>query len=150
VLEQLAEIGSIDRAEAWVNERLAAKRVIMGFGHRVYKDGDERAVLLGKVCREFAADGGRPAGADAVALENLAARVADIMLERKGLKPNLDWPAARVYHALGLPVSVFTPIFVVARTSGWAAHIIEQIGDNRLIRPMSVYVGPPPRECPAR
>jgi citrate synthase len=150
VLEQLAEIGSIDRAEAWVNERLAAKRVIMGFGHRVYKDGDERAVLLGKVCREFAADGGRPAGADAVALENLAARVADIMLERKGLKPNLDWPAARVYHALGLPVSVFTPIFVVARTSGWAAHIIEQIGDNRLIRPMSVYVGPPPRECPTR
>ena len=150
VLDQLAEIGSIDRAEAWVSERLAAKRVIMGFGHRVYKDGDERAVLLGKLCREFAAEGGRDAGADAAALEHLAARVAEIMLERKGLKPNLDWPAARVYHALGLPVSVFTPIFAVARTSGWAAHIIEQIGDNRLIRPMSVYVGPAARECTAR
>jgi len=140
VLDQLCEIGSIDRAEAWVNERLAAKRVIMGFGHRVYKDGDERAVLLGRLARETAR------GTPAEDLETLADRVAAIMLERKGLKPNLDWPAARVYHALGLPVRVFTPIFVVARTSGWTAHIIEQIGDNRLIRPMSAYVGPPPRE----
>jgi citrate synthase len=79
-------------------------------------------------------------------LEELADRVERIMLEAKGLKPNLDWPAARVYHALGLPVKVFTPIFVVARMSGWTAHVIEQIGDNRLIRPMSVYCGPPPRD----
>ncbi|MFN9369135.1 MAG: citrate/2-methylcitrate synthase, partial [Planctomycetia bacterium] len=78
-------------------------------------------------------------------LEELAAMVERLMLERKGLKPNLDWPAARVYHALDLPVKVFTPIFVVARMSSWTAHVVEQIGDNRLIRPLSQYVGPPPR-----
>jgi citrate synthase len=75
------------------------------------------------------------------------------MLDRKGLKPNLDWPAARVYHALTLPVKVFTPIFVVARVSGWTAHVIEQMGDNRLIRPLSMYAGHPPRDyvpLPAR
>ena len=70
------------------------------------------------------------------------------MLEQKGLKPNLDWPAARVYHALGLPISVFTPIFVVARMSGWTAHIVEQMGDNRLIRPLSDYCGATPRAYP--
>lgn len=140
VLEVLGEIGSADRAEAWVREQFAAKKVVMGFGHRVYKDGDVRAKLLGRMCREMVR--GTP-GED---LEELADRVERIMLEAKGLKPNLDWPAARVYHALGLPVKVFTPIFVVARMSGWTAHVIEQIGDNRLIRPMSVYCGPAPRE----
>jgi citrate synthase len=139
VLQLLSEIGSIDRAEAWVNEQFAAKRVVMGFGHRVYKDGDVRAVLLGRMCREMVK------GTAAEQLEKLADLVERIMLERKALKPNLDWPAARVYHALGLPVQVFTPIFVVARMSGWTAHVIEQIGDNRLIRPMSLYCGSPPR-----
>jgi citrate synthase len=85
-------------------------------------------------------------GTDGERLEDLAARVERMMLDRKRLKPNLDWPAARVYHALGLPVRVFTPIFVVARMSGWTAHCIEQIGDNRLIRPLSAYVGPAPRD----
>ena len=141
VLEVLGAIGSADRAEAWVEEQFAAKRVVMGFGHRVYKDGDVRAKLLGAMCREMARD-----DASAEALEALADRVERIMLERKGLKPNLDWPAARVYHALGLPVKVFTPIFVVARTSGWTAHVIEQIDDNRIIRPLSLYSGPAPRD----
>jgi citrate synthase len=139
VLQLLTEIGSADRAEAWVNEQLAAKRVVMGFGHRVYKDGDVRAVLLGRLCRDMVR------GTPAEQLERLADTVERIMLERKSLKPNLDWPAARIYHALGLPIQVFTPIFVVARMSGWTAHIIEQIGDNRLIRPMSLYCGSPPR-----
>ena len=141
VLEVLAAIGSADRAEAWLEEQFAAKRVVMGFGHRVYKDGDVRAKLLGAMCR--AMNSGKPA---AEAIEQLADRVETLMLDRKKLKPNLDWPAARVYHALGLPVSVFTPIFVVARMSGWTAHIIEQIGDNRLIRPLSLYSGPAPRD----
>jgi len=140
VLDTLGEIGSVERADGWVHEQLAAKRVVMGFGHRVYKDGDVRAKLLGGICREMTR------GTDAQPLEDLADRVERIMLERKGLKPNLDWPAARVYHALGLAISVFTPIFVVSRMSGWTAHIIEQIGDNRLIRPLSVYNGEPPRE----
>jgi citrate synthase len=140
VLEVLGEIGSAERADAWVHEQFAAKRVVMGFGHRVYKDGDVRAKLLGRMCRELAR------GTEAEKLEDLADRVERIMLEKKALKPNLDWPAARVYHALGLPVKVFTPIFVVARMSGWTAHVIEQIGDNRIIRPLSIYSGAAPRE----
>jgi len=140
VLEVLGQIGTAERARPWVEEQFAAKRVIMGFGHRVYKDGDVRAKLLGELCRALVA------GTEGEAIEQLAAEVEGIMLERKKLKPNLDWPAARVYHALGLPVKVFTPIFVVARMSGWTAHVIEQIGDNRLIRPLSRYVGPAPRD----
>jgi citrate synthase len=140
VLEALSAIGSAERAESWLMEQFAAKRVVMGFGHRVYKQGDVRAKLLGTMCRDLAS------GTEAAALERLADRVESLMLEHKGLKPNLDWPAARVYHALGLPVPVFTPIFVVARMSGWLAHILEQIGDNRLIRPLSLYCGPAPRD----
>ena len=139
VLEQLSAIGSPERAEPWVNEQFAAKRVVMGFGHRVYKDGDVRATLLGDICRRMVA------GTPAAGLEDLAGRVEQLMLKAKGLKPNLDWPAARIYHALGLPIRVFTPIFVVARMSGWTAHVIEQVGDNRLIRPLSLYCGQPPR-----
>ena len=140
VLEVLTHIGSADRADSWVHEQFAAKRVVMGFGHRVYKDGDVRAKLLGRMCRDMVR------GTAGEAIELLAERVERLMLDAKSLKPNLDWPAARVYHALGLPVQVFTPIFVVARMSGWTAHIIEQIGDNRLIRPLSLYSGPPPRD----
>jgi citrate synthase len=140
VLEVLGAIGSPERVSPWLEEQFAAKRVVMGFGHRVYKDGDVRAKLLGRLCREMVR------GTDGERLEELAARVETMMLDRKRLKPNLDWPAARVYHALGLPVKVFTPIFVVARMSGWTAHCIEQIGDNRLIRPLSAYVGPSPRD----
>jgi citrate synthase len=139
VLEVLGAIGTADRAEAWVHEQFAAKRVVMGFGHRVYKDGDVRAKLLGAMCRDMVR------GTDGDALEDLSDRVERIMLAKKALKPNLDWPAARVYHALGLPVRVFTPIFVVARMSGWTAHVIEQVGDNRIIRPLSLYTGPAPR-----
>ncbi len=139
VLEVLGAIGGPERAAAWLEEQFAARRVVMGFGHRVYKDGDVRAKLLADLCRTLVH------GTPAEGLEGLAARVEQIMLERKGLRPNLDWPAARVYHALDLPVKVFTPIFVVARMSGWTAHIIEQIGDNRLIRPLSLYSGPAPR-----
>jgi citrate synthase len=140
VLDVLMEIGSAERARPWVEEQFAAKRVVMGFGHRVYKDGDVRAKLLGQLCRDLVkGTAGEP-------IEALAAEVEAIMLDRKKLKPNLDWPAARVYHALALPVKVFTPIFVVARVSGWTAHVIEQIGDNRLIRPLSIYTGHAPRD----
>ena len=144
VLEALAEIGSLDRVTPWLEERFAARKVVMGFGHRVYKDGDVRARILGALCRRLVGNGaGLP-------LEQLADAVERMMLERKHLLPNLDWPAARVYHALGLPVRVFTPIFVVARMSGWTAHVIEQVGDNRIIRPLSIYSGVAPRDWPPR
>jgi len=144
VLEALAEIGSPDRVVPWLEERFAARKVVMGFGHRVYKDGDVRARILGGMCRRLVGDG------EGLALEGLADAVEKLMLQRKQLRPNLDWPAARVYHALGLPVRVFTPIFVVARMSGWTAHVIEQIGDNRIIRPLSIYSGVAPREWTPR
>lgn len=144
VLEALAEIGSLDRVIPWLEERFAARKVVMGFGHRVYKDGDVRARILGALCRRLVGNGaGLP-------LEQLADAVERMMLERKQLRPNLDWPAARVYHALGLPVRVFTPIFVVARMSGWTAHVIEQVGDNRIIRPLSIYNGVAPRDWQPR
>ncbi|NBS32348.1 MAG: citrate synthase [Planctomycetia bacterium] len=143
VLQQLGEIGSLDRVEPWLAEQLAARRVVMGFGHRVYKQGDVRAVLLADVCRGLIRTDGMAESHQQ--LEQLADRLEGLMLEQKGLKPNLDWPAARVYHALGLPISVFTPIFVVARMSGWTAHVVEQMGDNRLIRPLSEYRGAAPR-----
>ena len=146
VLEHLGDIGVPERVEPWLAERFATRRVVMGFGHRVYKQGDVRARLLADVCRQLIRSEGIPESN--LHLEQLADTVEAQMLEQKGLKPNLDWPAARVYHALGLPIRVFTPIFVVARLSGWTAHIIEQMGDNRLIRPLSEYCGPEPRPYP--
>ncbi len=144
VLHLLGEIGASERADAWLAEQLAARRVVMGFGHRVYKQGDVRAVLLSRICSDLIRQPGM--APEHRELERLADRLEVLMLERKGLRPNLDWPAARVYHALDLPVKIFTPIFVVARMSGWTAHIIEQLSDNRLIRPMSHYVGFPSRD----
>lgn len=146
VLQQLSDIGSLDRVEPWLAEQLAARRVVMGFGHRVYKQGDVRAALLADICRRLIRENG--VAQSHQQLEQLADRLEDLMLQQKGLKPNLDWPAARVYHALGLPISVFTPIFVVARMSGWTAHIVEQMADNRLIRPLSDYCGAAPRAYP--
>jgi len=99
--------------------------------------------LLKDVCRELIRTDG--VAESHRQLEQLAERLEALMAAQKGLRPNLDWPAARVYHALGLPVSVFTPIFVVARMSGWTAHIVEQMGDNRLIRPLAEYCGPDPQ-----
>ena len=115
----------------------------MGFGHRVYKTGDIRANLLSDACH-------RLIHSDSFfephhKLEKLARQLEQLMLKKKGLYPNLDWPAARVYHALGLPINLFTPLFVVARVSGWTSHIIEQMENNRLIRPLAEYVGSSPR-----
>jgi len=146
VLEHLGDIGVPDRVEPWLAERFAARQVVMGFGHRVYKHGDVRARLLADACRQLIRSEGIPESHRQ--LEQLAHAVETQMLAQKGLKPNLDWPAARVYHALGLPIRVFTPIFVVARMSGWTAHIVEQMTDNRLIRPLSEYSGPEPRPYP--
>lgn len=136
VLEVLQEVGDPDRAEAWVRQALKEKRRIMGFGHRVYKDGDPRATLLREYCRELAAK----AGDDA--LERVADTIQRIVGEEKKLPPNLDWPSARLYHYLGLEVELYTPLFVASRVVGWSAHVIEQSANNRLIRPRSRYNGP--------
>ena len=138
-LEALEEVGSPQNAETWVRQALAQKRRIMGFGHRVYKDGDPRAVLLREFCAELARARGD------LSLEQIADTIERVVREEKGLPPNLDWPSARLYKYLGLEVDLYTPLFVASRVVGWAAHAIEQSEHNRLIRPRSRYTGPAPR-----
>lgn len=140
VLEVLEEVGDPDRAEDWVRDALARKRRIMGFGHRVYKDGDPRATLLKNYCAQLAAEHGDDS------LERIAETIERFVRTEKGLPPNLDWPSARLYSYLGLEVDLYTPLFVASRITGWCAHIIEQSENNRLIRPRSRYIGPAPRE----
>jgi citrate synthase len=134
-MEVLAEVGSPENAEPWIRKALAEKRRIMGFGHRVYKHGDPRAAILKPRCQQLAQETGE------TAMEQTAETIERIVLEEKGLRPNVDWPCARLYYYLGLPIDLYTPLFVVARVVGWAAHFIEQAGANRLIRPLSRYTG---------
>ncbi len=138
-MEVMREIGSSDKAEAWVRDALARKVRIMGFGHRVYKTGDPRARILKPLCQELAAETGNEE------LEKLADIVERIVGEEKHLPPNLDWPSARLYHYLGLQTDLYTPLFVVSRVVGWSAQVIEQLDNNRLIRPLSRYIGPAAR-----
>jgi citrate synthase len=139
VREMLEEIGAPGRAPEWVRDHLAAKRKVMGFGHRVYKTWDPRATVL----REIAERLGRQFG-DTRWFET-SVRVQETVMEAKHLYPNVDFYTASVYSALGLPPDLYTPLFAAARMAGWTAHIREQYADNRLIRPDSEYVGPDPR-----
>jgi len=139
VMEVLEQVGSADKAEAWIRSALARKERIMGFGHRVYKTGDPRATVLKNLCRELATETGHQD------MESMAQTIETIVREEKGLPPNLDWPSARLYHYMGLPVDLYTPLFVVSRVVGWSAHVIEQLDGNRLIRPRANYTGPPLR-----
>ncbi|QDU94912.1 citrate/2-methylcitrate synthase [Lignipirellula cremea] len=135
VMEVLDEVGSPDKAEAWVRDALARKVRIMGFGHRVYKTGDPRARYLKSLCQQLASEtGNKP-------MEQMAEVIETIVTGEKGLPPNLDWPSARLYHYMELPVDLYTPLFVLSRVVGWSAHVIEQLDNNRLIRPRSRYVG---------
>ncbi len=136
VMQVLDEVGSPENAEDWVRNALANKRRIMGFGHRVYRMGDPRAVILKEYCRQLAERRGD------LSLERIADTMEVIVGEEKQLPPNLDWPSARLYHYLGLDVELYTPLFVASRVAGWAAHVIEQSENNRLIRPRSRYIGP--------
>lgn len=140
VLEVLRQVGSDENAEPWVREALANKVRIMGFGHRVYKTGDPRAAFLKKFCAELAEESREEN------LEQIAEVIERIVVDEKGLPPNLDWPSARLYHYMGLPVELYTPLFVVSRVVGWSAHAIEQLDNNRLIRPRSLYTGPGTQE----
>ena len=140
VMEVLKEVGSADLAEAWIRDALSRKVRIMGFGHRVYKTGDPRARFLKTLCGDLAAQTGHED------MEQMADVIERIVGEEKGLPPNLDWPSARLYHYMGLPVPLYTPLFVISRVVGWSAHVIEQLENNRLIRPRAKYVGPGPRD----
>jgi citrate synthase len=136
----LERVGSPENAERWIKEALARKERIMGFGHRVYKNGDPRATILKRFCVEVAKEIGDERW------EQVAEPIEREVTNQKHLPPNVDWPSARLYHYMGLDIDLYTPIFAMARVAGWAAHVIEQLDHNRLMRPRARYIGPPNRQ----
>ena len=137
-LDMLQEIGSIENLKAWIDEALAKKKKIMGFGHRVYKVKDPRATVLQELAENVFAETGRPVRYDlAVAMEKEMAKI----LGPKGIYPNVDFYSGIVYEGLGIPRDLFTPVFAIARVAGWLAHWLEQLQNNRIFRPEQVYVG---------
>ena len=136
VMKSLQQVGSVAEVEPFVRAELEAGRKLMGFGHRVYKTEDPRATHLRRLSKEL----GELVG-DTTYYE-MSMVMERVVLEVKGLYPNVDFFAASVYHSLGIPTDLFTPVFAVSRMAGWTAHVIEQHADNRLIRPDSEYIGP--------
>ncbi|HEY2124769.1 MAG TPA: citrate synthase [Chthoniobacterales bacterium] len=137
VIHMLEEIGSLENVDAYVEEQLAQKKKIMGIGHRVYKTLDPRAPHLRRMAIKLTDKVGEPKWI------KMSERIAELMKQKKNLNANVDFYSATVYHSLQIPTDLFTPVFAIARTSGWCAHILEQLEDNRLFRPLSEYVGEP-------
>ncbi|MFD4422532.1 bifunctional 2-methylcitrate synthase/citrate synthase [Agromyces sp. NPDC058484] len=144
VMHAFDEIGTADAAAAWLDAALAEKRKIMGFGHRVYKHGDSRVPTMRDALERMVEHYDRPD------LLELYVALEQAMADRKGIKPNLDYPTGPAYHLMGFDTETFTPLFVASRVTGWTAHIMEQLASNALIRPLSVYDGPDERHVPAR
>jgi 2-methylcitrate synthase/citrate synthase II len=136
VMDLLLQSGGPATAEKWITDALARKEKIMGFGHRVYKTGDVRARILKDYARRAAV------AAKTTGWEDAAEIVESVLAREKNLFPNLDWPAGRLYYSMGLEVPLYTPFFVASRVAGWSAHVMEQLGKNRLIRPRGIYTGP--------
>jgi 2-methylcitrate synthase len=135
VMHMLLEIGEPARARDWMLAALKAKRLMMGFGHRVYKRGDSRVPTMKKYARRIAELTGNRKWME------MSDILEAVMLEQKNIHPNLDFPAGPAYYMMGFDIDMFTPFFVMARITGWTAHILEQLANNRLIRPLSHYTG---------
>lgn len=139
VMHMLLEIGQPEKARDWMLRTLGEKKTIMGFGHRVYKKGDSRCPTM----RKYAASMGELTGQKK--WMEICDVLSDTMLQQKRIFPNLDFYSGPAYYMMGIDIDMFTPIFVMARVTGWTAHIIEQLGANRLLRPLSHYTGPAER-----
>ena len=139
VMHMLNEIASVDEAEQFVMNKLAAKDRIMGFGHRVYKSYDPRATFLKTLAEQLANDTGN---GDLYAKSSAIEKTMEREVASKGIYPNVDFYSATTYHSIGLKLDLFTPMFALSRISGWAGHALEQLDGNRLIRPKADYIGP--------
>lgn len=135
VMVMLSKIGTLEKAQQFVKDALSAKEKVMGIGHRVYKDGDPRAAILRKFSEQLTKKIGKPE------LYTMSALIDDTMQKEKGLMPNVDFYSATVYHAMGIPTDIFTPIFAVSRIAGWIAHAMEQYANNRIYRPRGKWQG---------
>ena len=136
VMHMLEEIGDQEAVEKWVVNALAKKRKIMGFGHRVYRTEDPRATILRRLSKQLGEEAGT------LKWYNMLREVERVIHQNKELYPNVDFFSGSVYASMGIPIEIFTPVFAIARTSGWTAHILEQYSNNRIIRPRAEYTGP--------
>ena len=135
VMKALVEIDSLENVESWLDKKLENKEKVMGIGHAVYKTEDPRATWLRKFSEQMGGETGETKWFE------MSKKLEDLMKEKKGMNPNVDFYSASTYYMMGIPLDLYTPIFAISRISGWTGHVLEQYKDNKLIRPRAEFVG---------